>query len=47
MHCGGGKYSAPSCEVVGLFSECSVLTESTGTFTIQDWTEDPDETLTV
>ena len=43
----GRAYSAPSCEVVGLSSECSVLTESTGTFTIQDWTEDPDETLTV
>ena len=43
----GAKYAAPSCEVVGLSSECSVLTVSTGSVTIQDWAdEDPDETLT-
>jgi hypothetical protein len=44
----GAKYAAPSCEVLGLSSECSVLTTSTGSFSIQGWSDEGyDEDLTI
>ncbi len=44
----GAKYVAPSCEAVCLSSDCAVLNTSTGSFTIQDWSDEAyDDELTV
>lgn len=43
----GVPYCAPSCEVISLACKSAVLTASTDTFSIQDWSdEDFDSELT-